>query len=37
MWRNYHKGITKAEAKKFWSIVPPLVAENILTFKKASA
>jgi integrase len=23
MWRNYHKGVTDKEAKKFWAIRPP--------------
>ena len=23
MWRNYHKGVTEKEAKKFWAIKPP--------------
>ncbi len=23
MWRNYHKGVTEAEATKFWAINPP--------------
>jgi integrase len=30
MWRNYHKGVTEAEAKKFWSIRPPKAAENVV-------
>jgi len=24
MWRHYHRGTTEAEAKKFWTIMPPL-------------
>jgi len=23
MWRSYHKGVKKAEAQKFWAIMPP--------------
>jgi integrase len=23
MWRNYHRGVTEAEAREFWSILPP--------------
>lgn len=23
MWRNYYKGVTEAEAKRFWQILPP--------------
>jgi integrase len=23
MWRNYHKGVSEADAKKFWAIAPP--------------
>jgi integrase len=23
MWRHYHRGVTKAEAEKFWAITPP--------------
>jgi hypothetical protein len=28
MWRNYHKGVTVTEAKKFWAIRPPKPAPN---------
>jgi len=27
-WRNYHKGVPKAEAEKFWAIMPPQVEER---------
>lgn len=30
MWERYHAGVTKAEADKFWSIMPPTVAPNII-------
>ena len=30
MWRHYHRGTTKAEAEKFWSIRPPTPATNIV-------
>ena len=37
MWRNYHKGVTEAEAKKFWEIKPPAAAaSNIVAFAQAS-
>jgi hypothetical protein len=29
MWRNYHKGVTEKEAKKFWAILPPEGTENL--------
>jgi integrase len=32
MWRNYHKGVTEKEAKKFWAIRPPGGAENVVPF-----
>jgi integrase len=32
MWRNYHKGVTEVEAKKFWAIVPPQTGRNIVSF-----
>jgi len=28
MWRSYHKGVKKAQAEKFWAIVPKDSAEN---------
>jgi hypothetical protein len=31
MWRNYHKGVTESEAKKFWAIEPPKIAANIVS------
>jgi hypothetical protein len=34
MWRNYHKGVTEAEAKKFWSIMPPADLPNVVAFQK---
>ena len=30
MWRHYHRGTTEAEAKKFWGIMPPSNANNIV-------
>lgn len=35
MWRNYHKGVTETEAKKFWSIMPPGALPNVVAFQKA--
>jgi integrase len=32
MWRNYHKGVTEKEAKKFWAILPPEGTENVIPF-----
>jgi integrase/recombinase XerD len=34
MWRNYHKGVTEAEAKKFWAINPPGTLANVVAFQK---
>jgi integrase len=34
MWRNYHKGVTEVEAKKFWSIMPPGDLANVVAFQK---
>jgi hypothetical protein len=31
MWRNYHKGVTKKEAKKFWATRPPKAVENVVS------
>ena len=37
MWRNYHKGVTEAEAKAFWAIMPPAsAASKIVAFSQAS-
>jgi integrase len=38
MWRNYHKGVPKAEAEKFWAIRPPKQAgkRKIVPFTKAA-
>jgi len=30
MWRHYHRGTTEAEAKKFWAIMPPVGASNVV-------
>jgi len=30
MWRHYHRGTTEAEAKKFWAIIPPSTASNVV-------
>jgi integrase len=32
MWRSYHKGVKKAEAKKFWEITPPDKSGSIIPF-----
>lgn len=37
MWRNYHKGVTEAEAKAFWAIAPPEAADNIVLMSPAIA
>jgi integrase len=34
MWTRYHRGTTKAQAKKFWAINPPKVAPNVIAFEK---
>jgi hypothetical protein len=37
MWRNYHKGVTEAEARKFWAIRPPATDQiNIIDFKQTA-
>jgi integrase len=36
MWQHYHKGTTKADAKKFWAIRPAKAAENVIPFQKAA-
>jgi hypothetical protein len=28
MWRNYHRGVPKAEAEEFWAIMPPVPEER---------
>jgi integrase len=33
MWRHYHRGTTKAEARAFWKIRPPRSAGNIVPFE----
>jgi len=30
MWKHYHRGTTKADARKFWAIVPPRESGNII-------
>jgi integrase len=37
MWRNYHKGVTEKEAKKFWAILPPEGTENVIPFATGQA
>jgi integrase len=32
MWNNYYRATTKQEAAKFWSIVPPSEASNVVAF-----
>jgi integrase len=36
MWRSYHKGVKKLEAKKFWSLQPPKPAKNVVAFRKTA-
>jgi integrase len=37
MWRSYHRGVTREEAEKFWSIMPPKqVEQKIVAFPAAS-
>jgi hypothetical protein len=35
MWRHYHRGVTDAEAEKFWSIVPPKKGAKVIPFPEA--
>jgi integrase len=37
MWRNYHKGVTEKEAKKFWAILPLEGTENVIPFATGQA
>jgi len=30
MWENYHRGVKKADAQKFWEILPPTSDEKIV-------
>ena len=32
LWTHYHRGTTEAEAKKFWSIMPPCQPQNVISF-----
>jgi integrase len=32
LWRHYYRGATVTEAKKFWSIMPSLEAQNVVSF-----
>jgi integrase len=34
-WENYHRGMSQAEAKKFWAINPPNTTANIVAFEKS--
>jgi integrase len=36
LWNHYYKAVPKAEADKFWAIMPPASAGNIVPFEKAS-
>jgi integrase len=35
MWERYHRGVTKADAEKFWGIRPKATPKNIVAFKQA--
>jgi len=35
-WWRYHQGVTEVEAERFWAIVPPTPAGNVVPFAKAS-
>jgi integrase len=37
MWRNYFKGMTEAEAKDFWAILPPTADEKKIVQFQAAA
>jgi integrase len=32
MWRHYHRGVTEADAQKFWTINPSQSANNVVPF-----
>ena len=34
MWRAYHAGIPEAEAGRFWAIMPPSSASNVVAFQR---
>jgi integrase len=36
MWRHYHRGVIEAEAKHFWSIMPPRGRGKTIPFQKAA-
>jgi integrase len=37
MWRCYHKGVKKAQAEKFWAILPPQNgAQNIIEYRETA-
>ena len=36
MWERYHRGVTKADAEKFWSIVPTKTDAKIIAFASAN-
>jgi integrase len=37
MWERYHRGVTKADAEKFWAIQPPDVPlPNVIAFQKSA-
>jgi integrase len=36
MWEFYHRGTTKAVAKKFWKIRPQKTAKNVIPFEKTA-
>jgi integrase len=33
MWKNYHRGVTATEAARFWAIMPPKVASNVVEYR----
>jgi integrase len=37
MWRSYHRGVTDADAAKFWAIVPPKESVNIVPFQSVAS
>jgi integrase len=34
MWRHYHRGVTEAEADRFWAIMPPAELSNLISIKQ---
>lgn len=36
MWRHYYQGVSREDAQRFWDIVPPVPAANVIAFAEIS-